>query len=450
MAGYHEAVVAALDHVRAPAARRGDRAGVLPGPAVRGEIGDPVAGAARGAAGPDQDQPGAVERHAADGVLGAVIDGDRHRRPVRPAVGAQPDAGSAVGDHRGGPVRGGEVDALRGSPGLLQPQLRGRQPLPGHAVTRGPDHRLVPGAGRLVAGGQEAVRRVGDHVDRVTGLPRGDSAGSRQRPGLPILAGPDGVVAERHPSARAAGDPDGLIAQRGLAAAGQLDRGQPPGAPGVGRHEELLADGVAGLLRARRHHRVPRGDDAVDRLEDAARQLSRIGRQGVRRDRGCCSRASLVRARAFLRRVPRQDGEDHGGRDGRGSQGRHAYRAGPPARPAPAAPARAGASGRRARTRAPGGTGARRGGLEQQRAVRPAAPPAARTAGVRPGLLPGPRQDRLGRRVLDAARMTPSRCWSAGREADGRSAAGPGPWPGRPRPAAAADRGRRRCPGRRA
>ena len=275
-------------------------------------------GAARGETGPDQDEPGSVERHAADRVLGTMIDGDRHGHPVCSAVSAEPYSGSAVGDHRGVPVRGGEVDTVRGPARLLQSQLRGRQPLPGHAVARGPGHRLAPGASRLVAGGEEPARRVGDHVDRVTGLPRGDPAGVRQRPGLPILAGPDGVVAERHPSTRAARDPDGLVPERRLAAAGQLDRGQTPGPPGVGRHEELLADGAAGFLRTGRHHRAPGGDDALDRLEDAARQLSWIGRQGVRRDRVRRPRTSLVRARAFLRRVPRERGEDYGRRDGRG------------------------------------------------------------------------------------------------------------------------------------
>ena len=193
---------------------------------------------------------------------------------------------------------------------------------------RGPGHRLVSGAGRLVAGRQEPARRVGDHVDRVTGLPRGDPAGSRQRPGLPVLAGPDGVVAERHPSARAARDPDGLVPQRGLAAAGQLDRGQPPGAPGVGRHEELLADGAVGFLRS------PSSPSCSPRRRCARSSGRRRASAVLDRSAGCSARPGppLPRPPSFALGpsfgvCPGQDGEDHGGRDGRGGQGRRAYRA---------------------------------------------------------------------------------------------------------------------------
>ena len=397
MAGHHEAIVGALDHIRGPAARRGDRARVLPCPAVRGEVGDPVAGTARGPAGPDQGEAGAVERHAADRILGAVVDGDRHRRPVGAAVGAQPGAGSAVRDHRGGPVRGGEVDGLRGRAGRQQPELRRRQSLPAQAVTGDPDHGLVTGAGRLVAGGQEPVRCACHHADHVAGLARGDPAGGRQRPGLPVRAGPDGIVAERHPAARAAGDPHGLVAQRGLAAARQLNRGQTPGAPGIGRNEELLADRVTGSQRARRHHRVPRRDDALDRVEDAPRQLSRVGRHRVRRDRVRRAGAALIRGGAWPGHVPPQHGENHRHGHGRGGQGRHADGRAPPAEPAPPAPGPP-AAGTHSAWRARG-----RCGLEQQRAGRGAGG-AGRPgpAGGRSGLLPGPRQDRLGRRVICA------------------------------------------------
>ena len=255
---------------------------------------------------------------------------------------------------------------------------------------RGPDHRLRSGAGLLAAAGQEPVGCVGNDVDRVTRLLRGDPVCGRQRPGSSVRAGPDGVRARRQPSARAACDPHGRIPKRGLEsmAAWQLNRGQLPGASGVRRDEELLADKAIGGLRARRHHRVSRGDNALDRLEDAARQLTGVGGQSGRGDRLQRPLASLERRGRFGLRAVAHQQHDGGDATGRDRQGRHAYRLGAETDPAFSGPWRSA-------TRRPG---AWRCGFEQEgapRAVRLVRLVRARLAGMRPGLLPGLRQDRL-------------------------------------------------------
>ena len=120
----------------------------------------------------------------------------------------------------------------------------------------------------------------------------------REGPGQSVLAGPDGLRADGHPSARAAGQQRGWVPQRwldpGTARRGP-DRGELPAGTGVGRGEELLAYHAVADLRAHRHDGVTRGDDAADGLEDATLLLPGVGRQG---DRG---QRQLRRARVLAR-----------------------------------------------------------------------------------------------------------------------------------------------------
>ena len=106
-------------------------------------------------------------------------------------------------------------------------------------------------------------------------------------PGQAGRAGPDGLRADRHPAVRAAGQQRGRMTERGLdpLAAGRADRSELPAGTGVRGDQELLAHYAVTGLRAHRHDRVARGDDAVDGLEGAALLLSGIGVEGDRGQR---------------------------------------------------------------------------------------------------------------------------------------------------------------------
>ena len=167
-------------------------------------------------------------------------------------------------------------------------------------------------------------------------------------PGQAGRAGPDGLRADRHPAARAAGQQRGRMTERGLArlaAAGRADRSGLPAGTGVRGDQELLAHHAVAGLRAHRHDRVARGDDAVDGLEDAALLLSGIGVEGDRgqrqlgRDgvRGVRGPVLVSGERAELRPMTgqqreRQDGHRHQ------HDGRHRDRRGAAAEQAGAGP----------------------------------------------------------------------------------------------------------------
>ena len=76
-------------------AARGDRAGVLPGPAVSGEIGDPVAGAARGAAYRSAPSPAGRARAAGDRAYVAGSIGPLGIRITKPNASAPASSASA-------------------------------------------------------------------------------------------------------------------------------------------------------------------------------------------------------------------------------------------------------------------------------------------------------------------------------------------------------------------
>ena len=277
-------------------------------------------------------------------------------------------------------LRGGVRDVQHGFAGPGQPQLSGGHPLPGHAVPRRPDHRLRRAATGVIrrsgARGQEAVGGLGDHPDGVAGQLWADPVGGGESPGQAARAGPDGLRADRHPAARAAGQQRGLVTGCGLAAAGRADRGELPAGTGVRRDQELLADHAVAGLRAHRHDRVACGHDAVDGLEDPALLLSGIGVEGDRAQRqprrDDARGPVLVRGqRAELRPVA---GQQRKRQDGHGHQhdGRHRDRRGTAAEQAAAGP-----------------LGARHPVVEQEGVVRP------RPAGLAP---PG---DQAGRTLPD-------------------------------------------------